>query len=1175
MAGAPLRSLLRHVCRRVAAPAAGGHSDSVLLASFLACRDATAFELLVWRHGAMVLNLCRRLLGREHDAEDAFQATFLTMVRRAGSISKHQSLGSWLYKVALRVAREAKAGAARRGRHERPGAEAVALARTGEPVDEAVRRELGCLLDEEVSRLPEKYRAPFILCYLEGVTYDEASRQLGWPKGTVAVRLLRGRALLRRRLARRGLSLSAGGLAAALAQPPVIAALPVALVAAAVRCVTAGDAAVSARVAALTEGVIRTMFGKQLKRGTALVLAAALAATAGVLAYPGAQAHTPQGQSQDVPPAHAAPKPAGGERPAGVDQYGDPLPPGALARMGTTRFRVGEWVVQVAYSPDGKFVAARDRYGSLSLWEADTGKLVRRVQLPQGSIQGLALFPQGKSLAITQRRDLSLYLWDFASGREAAAFQPRADGGSFTLPSAGGFGRMVAFTSLAASTDGKLLAGVRSAGPVIRGGQPTRQICIWELATGKPLQQLFELRRFDAHVDPHGFLLFSPDGKMLAGADEDKALRFWETGTGKERHDLKVALNPQSGYYPPLAFAPDGKLLVVEWSEQRLHVIDPAGGREVRALRGSKEWATRVAISPDGRTLATAGRDMQIRLWDVAGGKEVRQLRGHCSLIVSLAFAPDGTRLVSSAWDNTVRLWDVARGREIRLGTGHDDAILALALARDGNSLVTGGADGTARFWDAATGREQRVHRSPSEGVTAVAFSPDGRWIAWGGNWADRAIVLSDAATGQVVHRLQGHEQAIVARGLAFSVDSKALLSGSEDQTVRLWDVATGTQRHIFKGHRSAVHCVAFSPDGKTIASAGSTGLDSGIRLWDVATGSELRVLKGQKALAVALAFSPNGKLLASAGSARAPSDGFTKFGLEAEPGSASAGYAEAIHLWDVATGKTLCRLSGTPSRSFGNERSVKSLSFSPDGKMLASGERDHPVVLYEVATGKVRRLLAGHQGEVGAVAFSRDGTVLASAGGELTAVVWDLSGRLGEDVPRRNQLEPQELTALWSELSGEDAARAYRAILILAAVPKQSVPFLRERLQPVAAADDPVRRRLVADLDRADFQARQKAMAELERLGWGAEPTLRKALGEQPPLEVRRRIEQLLAKLSGKERLAERVREQRALEVLERVGSAEAQRHLEALADGAPEAGLTQGARAALQSLTRRRAAP
>src|SRR5262249_42048840 len=154
-------------------------------------------------------------------------------------------------------------------------------------------------------------------------------------------------------------------------------------------------------------------------------------------------------------------------------------------------------------------------------------------------------------------------------------------------------------------------------------------------------------------------------------------------------------------------------------------------------------------------------RDMLIRLWDVASGNEIRQLRGHCSWVRSIAFSPDGKRLVSGGQDYTVRLWDVATGEEIRPGSGHGDVLLALALSPDEKTLVTGGSEGAVHFWDTTTGKEQRVIRSPPVWVTALAISPDTRWIAWSSSWVDPSIVVVDATTGQVVHRLKGHQKAI------------------------------------------------------------------------------------------------------------------------------------------------------------------------------------------------------------------------------------------------------------------------------------------------------------------------------------------------------------------------------------------------------------------------------
>src|SRR5262249_37665794 len=157
-----------------------------LLERFVADRDETAFELLVWRHERLVLGVCRRLLRDAHDAEDAFQATFLTLVRRAGSIGRGQALASWLYRVPHRIALRARAAGGRRAARETHGADLAAVPGGDDPRGGAERRDLETLLEEEVGRLPEKYRGPVVLCYLEGKTYDEAGRQLGCSRGTVS-----------------------------------------------------------------------------------------------------------------------------------------------------------------------------------------------------------------------------------------------------------------------------------------------------------------------------------------------------------------------------------------------------------------------------------------------------------------------------------------------------------------------------------------------------------------------------------------------------------------------------------------------------------------------------------------------------------------------------------------------------------------------------------------------------------------------------------------------------------------------------------------------------------------------------------------------------------------------------------------------------------------------------
>ena len=276
-------------------------SDAQLLDDFVTRQDEASFEVLVWRHGSMVLSVCQRVLHDSHEAEDAFQATFLVFARKAGSVGKSEALGSWLYKVAFRVALRLRARLAQRGGRDEPVDDLPAR----EVADEVLWRDLRPVLDEEIDRLPEKYRAPFVLCHLEGHTNEEAAELLGCPKGTILSRLARGRERLRDRLTRRGLALSAGALTLALSQNAA-AAVPAVLVSSTVEAAilfAAGKAAaglVSATVAALTEGVLHTMFLTKLKFATAALLALAMLRTGvGVVSYRSLAGAADQGRTAD------------------------------------------------------------------------------------------------------------------------------------------------------------------------------------------------------------------------------------------------------------------------------------------------------------------------------------------------------------------------------------------------------------------------------------------------------------------------------------------------------------------------------------------------------------------------------------------------------------------------------------------------------------------------------------------------------------------------------------------------------------------------------------------------------------------------------------------------------------------------------------------------------------
>jgi RNA polymerase sigma factor (sigma-70 family) len=281
-------TVIRHLCRVVLRQDAADRTDGQLLASFIEQKDEAAFEALLHRHGPMVWGVCRRVAGNHHDAEDAFQATFLVLARRASSIRPREGLANWLHGVALRTAMKVKAMTwKRRGREKQM---------TEIPESEGVHhdqwRDLQPLLDQELNGLPEIYRLPILLCDLEGKAIKEAAQQLDWPQGTLAGRLARGRKLLAKRLANRGVVLSAGSLPAVFAQNVASAGLPIALVSATVKAasiVAAGKMAVAGmvpvRVAVLMEGVMKVMLITKIKTVTAALLTVAAVGIGGNLLF--------------------------------------------------------------------------------------------------------------------------------------------------------------------------------------------------------------------------------------------------------------------------------------------------------------------------------------------------------------------------------------------------------------------------------------------------------------------------------------------------------------------------------------------------------------------------------------------------------------------------------------------------------------------------------------------------------------------------------------------------------------------------------------------------------------------------------------------------------------------------------------------------------------------------
>jgi RNA polymerase sigma factor (sigma-70 family) len=291
-----MNAVLQHLRQASLLQGGGGLTDRQLLERFLTGRDEDAFAALVRRHGPMVLSVCRRVLSNAHDAEDAFQATFLVLVRKAAALPRNQVLGAWLYSVAYRTSLKARTMMARRRARERR-----ADPRPADTPEPEACLELLQLLDQELNRLPDKYRVPVVLCELQGRTRTEAARQLAIPPGTLSSRLARARKVLAGRLSRRGVVLSGGALAlpvAAKAATPVPALLVLATARIAARFAAGRAAGVSTTVILLTEGVLKTMFLSKLRAATIAVLVAGMISAGGIV-YRSAQAQEAQGKPRN------------------------------------------------------------------------------------------------------------------------------------------------------------------------------------------------------------------------------------------------------------------------------------------------------------------------------------------------------------------------------------------------------------------------------------------------------------------------------------------------------------------------------------------------------------------------------------------------------------------------------------------------------------------------------------------------------------------------------------------------------------------------------------------------------------------------------------------------------------------------------------------------------------
>jgi RNA polymerase sigma factor (sigma-70 family) len=1148
--------LLQHVRKLAGAEDISSESDRELLQRFAALRDEAAFAALLQRHGPMVLRVCQRVSRHGQDAEDAFQATFLVLARKAASLRWQESIGGWLHEVAHRLAQKAHADTARRSVRERRVQE-----RTSRDVlAEITGRELLSLLDAELTRLPERYRTPLVLCCLEGRTRDEAAKCLGWSVSTVRRRLERGRELLRTRLSSRGVGLPAALAAVLLAEGELPKAVSAELVKttldASLHWAAGTTAGVSAQAAVLAKGAMGTMGLTKLK--VLAVLATVLgAATAGAgVAF----RHSPAARQPEAALMAEMPEPADKETPPetdkkreGVDQYGDPLPPGAVARMGSVRFRMPyESFYATAFSPDGKSLAAIDTAGHVSLWDMSTGRPRHYEKMdlagtgkPQSKqeVHALVAFsPDGKSLIVGMNRGTwirPLCLWETETGKEIRRFDGLKEG----------------FVTATVSADFKHLAVLSR----------EKGVTLWDVASGK------QLRHWEVEESDVAGLAFAPDGKTLAFGGANKLIYFWDLAGDKEARLFEGHDSPVTA----LGFSADGKTLASGSTNRRLILWDAGKGKVLRewvAERddGKNEFESRifsVAFAPDGKTLATCDRWSTIDLWEVSSGKRLRSFRGtfhqYCSL------APDGKTLAAGG-DAYIHLWNVATGEP--LYQGHDSQVNGLVFAPDGKKLISTG-NSTIHVWQSVSGKHLRT----LEMAYSPVLSADGR-VAVDRNREGTEVRVAALATGKELRTFKVDHPSSFRELSPDGALLATVYGGDGGDVLALWDLVKGKERCRLGKEGFFGSCV-FSPDGKFLATVdmnidrngpkpfpkkGDVPLNAAsfLRLWDVAAGTRvweapiLPKLRG-------VVFSPDGRLLVS------------------------STWDDILVVHEVASGTEVRRWNaqfpwGAPQFPGPYPQWIDSIAISPDGRTLATagsskdngGLLDASLQLWDVDSGReLYQFKMEGRRPTCSLAFSHDGKRLASGGPyDGTIVIWDVARFVARPKPETISLDEKQLNALWKQL-GEDVRPAREALLELSRAPKEVPSFVADRLKdlPKRPAEATAARlaKLIAELDDDAFEVREKATNELSAAGERAAAALRKHLAEKEVSpEARKRIERILEVLDAKGRGAPGpvLHWLRVTEVLERLGTPEARKILQKIA--AEDSPAADAARAALERL-------
>jgi RNA polymerase sigma factor (sigma-70 family) len=900
--------------------------DAQLLTRFTGQHDESAFAELVRRHAPMVLSVARRVLRDEHAAEDAFQVTFLTLACRARTVRRGQALAAWLHRVAYHVALRTQAKARRTIEVE----QSATPPPRPDAVEQAEWHELAAILDDELQRLPARYRGPLVMCGLEGKTHEEAARDLGWPLGSVSKRLARGRDLLRQRLARRGFKLGSAALPALLIGEAT-AAVPEALLTATTRAAVQMEG-FPATIAGLLKEVQRAMTMTHVRRVAVLILTVTLLASAVGLGLLTAGRAAPPQENRV-------------ERPGQPDE---PKKPGAaVVALGQKKFRFRAAVGAIEYSPDGKLLVIAE-HNTLHLFDAATRKELRSWDVPKNvpkdvAVKSVAFSPDSKSLA-TAGQYPHFHLWDVTNGkliREFAGFERLTEGIAFSVD-----GKRLAMVG--ENLPSPKLIDREAEGPTVR---------IWETNTGK------ELKGMGTGLAQGTCVSYSPDGQLLIWGTADGAVHVHKVA-GAEVFTYKGPEIPTSFTYS-IAISPDSKL-VAAGIGALIKLFDLRTGKLLKTMSEQFQRdipsllaGMRLHFSPDGKTLASVSSTSMFLLWDVASGKLDQKYLPRSGLN-DLSFYHDGKTLATAGQDSVVRFWDLVKEQEETEG-GHRGGVAPVALSPDDKTVVTACWSDGLRCWDRETGKELRM--LPKFQAVVLGYGADGLVII---GVEDDRVHLYDAS---------GKDKGTVGKAhnarscLALSADGKLLAVGNEE--IRVYDLATGKEKARLSGHGKVCLSLAFGPDGKTLLSAGEEPpvttkelrFQFSLKLWDLNTGKEVRALPHPAEWGIKqVAYSADGKLAATNTHVWDVTTGKMvrelAFGVESPQFSPDGKLLALPYQYVVPKSKAWIELWDTTSWQKvglleGHGGMIAALSFSADGKFLVSGSEDTSARVWEIAKWK------------------------------------------------------------------------------------------------------------------------------------------------------------------------------------------------------------------------------